>query len=84
MLTEYIQVALKRATYEVLENGSFYAEIPGLQGLYANAKTLEACREELKESLEEWIVLGLQLGHTLPVLDGISLSFSKEAAWCRL
>ena len=59
---------------------NFYAEIPGLQGLYANAKTLEACREELRESLEEWIVLGLQLDHTLPILDGISLSFSKEVA----
>lgn len=80
MLSEYIEAALKRATYEILENGSFYSEIPGLQGLYANALTLEACREELRESLEEWIVLGLQLGHTLPVLDGISLSFSKEAA----
>lgn len=66
MLTEYIQKALHRATYEILEDGTFYAEVPKLQGLYANAPTLEACREELKQSLEEWIVLGLQLGHDLP------------------
>jgi predicted RNase H-like HicB family nuclease len=73
MLTNYIQAALRRATYELLDDGTFYAEVPELQGLYANAPTLEACREELKDSLEEWIVLGLQLGHSLPVLDGISL-----------
>ncbi|WP_460206011.1 hypothetical protein [Scytonema sp. NUACC21] len=34
--------------------------------------------EELKDSLEEWIVLGLQLGHTMPVLYGISLAFNED------
>jgi len=80
MLTEYIQAALRQANYEILEDGTFYADVPGMKGLYANASTLEACREELKESLEEWIVLGLQLGHTLPVLDGVTLSFNKDVA----
>jgi predicted RNase H-like HicB family nuclease len=80
MLTEYIQAALRQANYEILEDGTFYADVPEMKGLYANASTLEACREELKESLEEWIVLGLQLGHTLPVLDGITLLFNKDVA----
>ncbi|MDZ7963284.1 MAG: type II toxin-antitoxin system HicB family antitoxin [Aulosira sp. DedQUE10] len=80
MLTEYIQAALHRASYEILEDGTFYAEVPELPGLYANAATLEACREELRQSLEEWIVLGLQLGHTLPELDGIFLTLKKDAA----
>jgi predicted RNase H-like HicB family nuclease len=80
MLTEYIEAALKRANYETLDDGTFYGEVPELQGLYANAPTLEACQEELKDSLSEWIVLGLQLGHTMPVLDGISLAFNKDAA----
>lgn len=80
MLTEYIQAALRQANYEILEDGTFYADVPGMKGLYANASTLEACREELKESLEEWIVLGLQLGHTLPVIDGITLLFNKDVA----
>ncbi|WP_248277523.1 hypothetical protein [Brasilonema sp. UFV-L1] len=38
MLTNYIQAALQRATYEILDDGTFYAEVPGLQGLYANAQ----------------------------------------------
>jgi hypothetical protein len=41
---------------------------------------LETCRNELQKVLEGWILLGLQLGHQLPVLDDIDLSFKKEAA----
>ncbi|MFN7661344.1 MAG: type II toxin-antitoxin system HicB family antitoxin, partial [Dolichospermum sp.] len=45
MLTNYIQAALNRAKYELLDDGTFYAEVPELQGLYANAPTMENCRE---------------------------------------
>ena len=74
MLTEYIQAALQRADYEKLDDGTYYGEIPGLQGVLANARTLEECRIQLREVLEDWILLGLRLGHTLPVLDGIDLN----------
>ena len=47
MLTEYIRTAMARARYEILSDGTFYGEIPGFQGVYANADTLETCREEL-------------------------------------
>jgi predicted RNase H-like HicB family nuclease len=80
MLTDYIRAAMGRATYEILQDGTFYGEIPGFQGVYANAETLEACREDLREVLEGWIVLGLRLGHSLPVLEGINLSIEKETA----
>ena len=78
MLTEYIRAAMRQATYEILSDGTFYGEIPGFQGVYANSQTLENCREELQEVLEGWIVLGLQLGHTLPAINGISLLVEKE------
>ncbi|TAH50004.1 MAG: type II toxin-antitoxin system HicB family antitoxin [Chloroflexota bacterium] len=74
MLTEYIRAAMRHAMYEILEDGTYYAEIPHLQGVFANQKTLEACREELKSVLEGWILLGLQLGHPLPIVDGIDLN----------
>jgi predicted RNase H-like HicB family nuclease len=80
MLTEYIRAAMRRATYEILPDGTFYGEIPGFPGVYANAETLEACREQLQEVLEGWIVLGLRMGHTLPVVDGIELAVMQEAA----
>jgi predicted RNase H-like HicB family nuclease len=66
MLTEYIRAAMRRAKYEILwDDGTFYGEISGVQGVYANAATLEDCREQLQEVLEGWIVLGLRLGHSL-------------------
>ena len=61
MLTDYIQAALRRAKYEILvEDQTYYGSIPGFQGVWANAGTLEVCREELREVLEDWIVLGLR------------------------
>ncbi len=80
MLTAYIQAAMRQATYEILEDGSFYGEIIGFQGVYANTHSLEICREELQDVLEGWIVLGLRLGHTLPVVDDIKLDDLLETA----
>jgi predicted RNase H-like HicB family nuclease len=79
MLTKYIRTAMRQATYEILSDGTFYGEISGFQGVYANANTLEACREQLQEVLEGWIILGLRMGHTLPVVDGIELAIELEA-----
>ena len=80
MLTSYIRAAMRRAKYEILSDGTFYGEISGFQGVYANAETLDSCREELQDVLEGWIVLGLRLGHQLPVIDGISLTMEAEMA----
>jgi predicted RNase H-like HicB family nuclease len=79
MLTEYVQAALKKANYEILpDDGSYYGEIPGFQGVYANANTLEECRNELREVLEDWILLGISRHLALPIIDGIELKV-KEA-----
>ncbi len=74
MLIQYVHAAMHKAVYEILSDGTFYGEIPGFQGVYANAATLESCREELQEVLEGWVVLGLQMGHSLPVVEGIDLT----------
>ena len=74
MLRNYIQAAMRRAKYEILpDDGTFYGEIPGFAGVWANAETLEACREELEEVLEEWVLLGVSRNHPLPIVDGIEL-----------
>ena len=80
MLTTYIQNAMNRATYEMVEDGTFYAEIPAFSGVFANTNNLESCRMQLQEVLEDWILLGLQLGHHLPEVDGINLEMHKEVA----
>lgn len=80
VLTDYIQAAMRQAQYEMLqEDGTYYGSIPGLQGVWANARTLDSCRKELQEVLEDWILLGLHLGHQLPVLDGINLNVEDVA-----
>ena len=78
MLTEYVQAALKKAKYEILQDDdSYYGEIPGFKGVYANAATLEECRNELREVLEDWILLSISRHLPLPIVDGIELK-TKE------
>ena len=80
MLTQYIQGAMRKAKYEILpDDGTFYGEIPGFQGVWANADTLEKCREELQEVLEEWLVLRISHNHPLPLVDGIDLRIKETA-----
>lgn len=79
MLTEYISAAMRKARYEILpDDKSFYGEIAGFDGVYATADTLEACRNELAEVLEEWIFFRIARSLPLPVVDGIELTV-KEA-----
>lgn len=81
MLTDYIQAAMRKAQYEILpDEEGYFGKIPELQGVWANADTLEGCREELQEVLEEWIILGLKMGDPIPIIDGIELNIKKEAA----
>ncbi len=80
MLTNYIRAALHHAKYEILsDDGTFYGEIPQFNGVWANAATLEECREELAAVLEEWILFRIYKNLPLPVIDGIELTI-KEAA----
>jgi len=79
MLTRYIQAATKRAQYEMLDDKTFNGSIPGFEGVWANEPTLEACREELQDALEDWILLGVSLNHRLPVVDALELKYSEAA-----
>ena len=78
MLTAYIRGAMQNARYELMENGRFFGKIPECRGCWAEAATLEQCREELQSTLEDWLLLGLQLRHKLPVIDGINLNRSAR------
>ena len=80
MLTKYIRAAMNKARYEILpDDSSFYGEIPGFNGVYANADTLEVCRNELEEVLEDWILLSVSLHYPLPSVDGIQLAVGEVA-----
>jgi predicted RNase H-like HicB family nuclease len=80
MLLEYLQAALRHAKYEILpDDGSYYGEIPECNGVYATASTLEACREELREILEEWVLFRIYKNFSLPEIDRIELSIKEVA-----
>ena len=75
MLTEYLAAALRHARYEILtDDGSYYGEIPGFDGVYASAATLEDCREELRPVLEDWMLLRVSRQLPLPIVDGVELT----------
>ena len=73
LLTAYIDQAMKRATYKILEDGSYYGEIASFQGVWASEATLEECRRVLQEVLEEWLLLKLRDNEEVPTLGEISL-----------
>lgn len=62
MISSFIESKLKNASYKILRDKTYFGEIKELHGVWANAKTLEACRTELKEVLEDWLVLKIRNG----------------------
>ncbi|MEK7665211.1 MAG: type II toxin-antitoxin system HicB family antitoxin [Patescibacteria group bacterium] len=60
MFNEFIEKKLKSAKYKILKDGSYFGEIRGAKGVWANAKNLEDCRQELREVLEDWFLLKIQ------------------------
>jgi predicted RNase H-like HicB family nuclease len=74
MIVEYIQRAMEKAHYEIIEDEEpYYGEIPDLKGVWATGKTLEECRRNLEETVEGWIIVRLQQGLALPPLDGLTI-----------
>ena len=70
MLTRYVDKALRRAQYRPLEDGSYCATVRGLKGVIATGTTLEACRDQLAEVVEEWVLVRVSQGLGVPALDG--------------
>jgi len=80
MLLEYINKAMVKAHYEILQDdSSYYGEIPGFEGVYASASDLETCRNELKEVLEEWILLRVSRNLEIPEVEGLNLKIVDVA-----
>jgi predicted RNase H-like HicB family nuclease len=80
MLTEYISAALRKALYKMLEDGSWFAEIPGFEGVWANGATVEQCRQELQEVLEEWLILKIRDKDVIPSIGDLQIRIREEAA----
>lgn len=80
MLLEYINKAMVKAHYEILkDDNSYYGEIPGFEGVFANAGDLESCRNQLREVLEEWILFRVSRNLALPEVSGLKLKIVEVA-----
>lgn len=75
MLSEYIARKLGVARYKLLRDGTYFGEIPGLKGVWANADTLEDCRKELQEVLEDWLLLKVRNREAVP---GLRVKFDQR------
>ena len=73
ILTEYISRAMQESEYEEFDDGTFGATIPPCVGVVAFGDTLKDCADELRSTLEDWMLAGFKLGHPMPTVGGINL-----------
>ena len=80
MIRQYIAAAMAKAEYKMYEeDGSFFGRIPGFQGVWANNDTLEECRAELEDVLDEWLLFSISRNLDVPVVDGIDINVKVTA-----
>jgi predicted RNase H-like HicB family nuclease len=80
MLLKYIQKALDRAQYKLLDDGTWFVDIPGFQGVWANKPNVEECRQELVEVLEEWLILKIRDQDLIPIIEGVGIEIQEVVA----
>jgi len=68
-------MAMELARYELIEeDGSYWGEVPGFQGVWAKHETLSGCQRELREALSDWLALRLRLSLEIPQLGRLNLN----------
>jgi predicted RNase H-like HicB family nuclease len=73
-VARYTKAAMHHATYQQsADRQAYHGEITGLPGLHAQAATRDACRVELRDTLETWLQLRLCQQLPIPPVDGIPL-----------
>lgn len=77
MLSEFLAKKLKTARYKLLGDGTYFGEIPGIRGVWANTKSLKKCKKELAEVLEDWLFLKVRAKEQIP---GFKLTIDRRAA----
>ena len=79
MILAYVEQALTRADYEELEDGAYVAEVPGLQGVLGTGETLEGCRGNLAEVVEEWVLVRVARGLSVPPLGDVTVAIKHAS-----
>ena len=79
ILADYVSQLLAHTVYDKLDDSTYSGRIPQCKGAVAFGATLRECEEELHSTLEDWILIGLKLGHPPPVIAKINLN--KDMAY---
>ena len=80
MFCEYIQAAISKAIYEVINDDEpYYGEVPDLKGVWATGNTMEECHENLRMAIEDWIAFSLRFNLPIPVIEGQVIKAPAEA-----
>ena len=74
-----MDATLRGARYEKLDDGTFYGEVPKLRGVLATAPNLEACRNQIAEVVEEWVLVRIAKGLPVPPLGKIEVRVKKAS-----
>lgn len=75
LIARYAKAAARRAVPEQLEDGSWYAEIRGFPGVWAQGDSEEAVVNEIEEVVLDWTLLKIRdRDQDLPVIDAIDLN----------
>ncbi len=81
MIVEYIEEALRRAHYDKIDDKEpFYGEVEALKGVWATGRTLEECRERLKNVIEGWLIISLREGLKIPRLGKYAIQEERQTA----
>jgi hypothetical protein len=79
MIVQYIAKALERARFERLEDGSVCGTVRGLRGVIAIGRNTRECRLRLQEVVEEWILVRVAQGLSVPKLDGVTVRVRRAS-----
>ncbi len=82
MICQYLEAALERAHYEIIDDEEpYYGEVTELPGVWASGTSLEECRKNLAEVIEGWVLLRLSRGMAIPPLGETWIELPKEVAF---
>ena len=61
------------------EDDTYVAEVPSLQGVLGPGATLESCRANLAEVVEEWVLVRVARGLSVPPLGDVTVAIKHAS-----
>ena len=67
MFTEYVESVMRKARFERIDGKrTYFGRIIGFQGVWAQGKTQRECERNLREVLEEWLLIKIRKHRFVP------------------